>query len=256
MIADCWIAILATLRDRRQSCVLITVLQHRGSVPRDSGTKMVVTADAQYLTIGGGHLEYQCIARARAMLAEGTAQPLSERFPLGARLGQCCGGMAEVLFEPLRQCQPHIAIFGAGHVGQALVAILQTLPCHIYWADSRTACTLPAVAGVSLCLSDDPLAQVAAMPVGSYYVVMTHDHGLDLQLTEAILRRDDARYVGLIGSQTKRQRFDYRLAGKGIAPAQLATLRCPIGLAEVRGKRPAEIAVSVAAEIIACYQTE
>ena len=108
--------------------------------------------------------------------------------------------------------------------------------------------------GVTVCHSDDPVAYVARLPADSYFVVMTHHHPLDLAICEAILRRDDYRYAGVIGSQTKRQRFEYRLSGKGFSPQQLARLRCPIGLPEVKGKLPAEIAVAVAAEIIAVYQ--
>jgi xanthine dehydrogenase accessory factor len=90
----------------------------------------------------------------------------------------------------------------------------------------------------------------------SYFVVMTHDHPLDLALSEAILRRGDFRYAGVIGSATKAQRFRYRLEGKGIAADSLARLRCPIGLADVKGKLPAEIAVAVAGEIISVYQQQ
>ena len=83
---------------------------------------------------------------------------------------------------------------------------------------------------------------------------MTHSHPLDLALADALLRREGVRYLGVIGSQTKRQRFDYLLEGKGIPAAKLATMRCPVGLPDVKGKLPAEIAVAVAGEIIAVYQ--
>ncbi|MCU5772424.1 xanthine dehydrogenase accessory protein XdhC [Erwiniaceae bacterium BAC15a-03b] len=254
MIYHDWISILGELRARREPCVLLTVLEEKGSVPRDSGSKMVVTADHSFLTIGGGHLEYQCIAQARAMLQSGQQAPHSEHFSLGARLGQCCGGMSTILFEPLMQQQPQIAVFGAGHVGQALVNLLSTLPCHVNWIDEREGQFAQVPAGVSACFAEDPLEQVAAMPAGSYFIVMTHHHPRDLELCEAILRRGDYRYFGVIGSATKRQRFDYRLEGKGFSQQQLATMRCPIGLADVKGKLPAEIAVAIAGEIIAVYQ--
>ena len=249
-----WIETLHQLRRQRCGCVLITVLNERGSVPRDRGSKMIVTADQQFFTIGGGHLEFQCIEMARAMLAQGRALPHCEPFSLGARLGQCCGGATTILFEPLPVNQPQIAVFGAGHVGQALVRLLHTLPCHIHWIDERAACLADAPEGVTVCHSDDPAAWVSQLPADSYFVVMTHHHPLDLAICEAILRRDDYRYAGVIGSQTKRQRFEYRLGGKGFSAPQLARLRCPIGLPEVKGKLPAEIAVAVAAEIIAVYQ--
>ncbi|WP_312240696.1 xanthine dehydrogenase accessory protein XdhC [Pantoea sp.] len=256
MIYHDWIGVLHRLREKRESCVLVTVLSERGSVPRDSGSKMVVTAQESFLTIGGGHLEFQCIALARDMIARGRQSPHSEDFSLGARLGQCCGGMTSILFEPLLQAQPQIQVFGAGHVGQALVSLLATLPCHIDWIDSRPGLFTPVPPGVRTHQPDDPLDAVTDAAPGSYFVVMTHHHPLDLALCEAILRRGDYRYFGVIGSQTKRQRFDYRLAGKGFSAQQLATMRCPVGLPDVKGKLPAEIAVSVAGEIISIYQQE
>ncbi|WP_409075646.1 xanthine dehydrogenase accessory protein XdhC [Pantoea sp. C3] len=254
MIYHDWITVLHALREKRQSCVLITVLSERGSVPRDSGSKMVVTPHETYLTIGGGHLEFQCIVQAREMLHSGQTAPRSEDFSLGARLGQCCGGMTTILFEPLLQAQPMIQVYGAGHVGQALVTLLSTLPCHISWIDSRAAQFTSVPAGVTVVQPEDPLDCVAQAAPDTYFVVMTHHHPLDLALTEAILKRGDFRYVGLIGSQTKSQRFRYRLEGKGISADQLAQLRCPVGLPDVKGKLPAEIAVAIAGEIITVYQ--
>ncbi|MEW7314861.1 xanthine dehydrogenase accessory protein XdhC [Buttiauxella gaviniae] len=250
---DDWIRILMQLQERREPCVLLTLLADKGSVPRNSGTKMIVGREETFLTIGGGHLEFQCIAMARAMLDQQTSLPHTEHFNLGARLGQCCGGMTTVLFEPLIQPQPQIMVFGAGHVGQALVALLSTLPCHITWVDERPAMFLTAPKGVKTWQVDDPLDAVKAANPQSYFIVMTHHHPRDLELTEAILKRGDHRYLGLIGSHTKRQRFEYRLAGKGITAEQLSTLRCPVGLPDVKGKLPAEIAVAIAAEIISVY---
>lgn len=254
MRSDDWISILAKLRDKAEPCVLLTVLEEKGSVPRERGCKMVVTRDRTWLTLGGGRLEYDCIATARRMLAENQRQPHTEQFNLGARLGQCCGGIASVLFEPVIQAQPQIAVFGAGHVGQALVRILSTLPCHVYWVDERPELFGTVPEDVTVCCHVDPTDQVSLMPPDSYFVVMTHHHPRDFELCEAILKRGDYRYFGMIGSQTKRQRFDYRLEGRGFTPQQLATLRCPIGLPDVKGKLPAEIAVAVAGEIIAHYQ--
>lgn len=104
---DQWIRILMQLHERREPCVLLTLLADKGSVPRNCGTKMIVGREETFLTIGGGHLEYQCIAMARDMLEKQNTAPHTEHFNLGARLGQCCGGMTTVLFEPLIQPQPH-----------------------------------------------------------------------------------------------------------------------------------------------------
>ncbi|MGJ0479131.1 xanthine dehydrogenase accessory protein XdhC [Pantoea agglomerans] len=256
MIYHDWIGVLHQLREKRQSCVLITVLSEHGSVPRDSGSKMVVTQQEIFLTIGGGHLEFACIAQARAMLQSGATAPHTEEFSLGARLGQCCGGKTTLLFEPLLQAQPEIFLFGAGHVGQAVVNLLATLPCHINWIDSRPGQFSLVPPGVVTWQPEDPLDCVAQAPAGSYFIIMTHHHPLDFELCEAVLKRGDFRYAGLIGSETKNQRFRYRMAGKGVQSEPLARLRCPVGLPDVKGKLPAEIAVAIAGEIISVYQQQ
>ncbi|WAT02330.1 xanthine dehydrogenase accessory protein XdhC [Rouxiella chamberiensis] len=255
MRTDDWITQLNQLQERRESCVMITLVEHQGSTPRNSGCKMLVTAAGQYFTLGGGNLEFQAIAIAREMLEQHHAQSRLERFNLGARLGQCCGGVATVLFEPLCQSQPQVVVYGAGHVGRALVAILATLPCRITWVDAR-ASEFPAHVDpqITCVIDEEPEATVQQMPADSYFIVLTHDHQLDLALSEKILRRNDFRYFGLIGSETKRKRFDYRLAGKGISEACLRKMRCPVGLPDVKGKLPAEIAVAIAGEVIAAYQ--
>ena len=253
---DDWVTRLAELREAGMPCVLITVMGERGSVPRGGGSKMIITAEQSWLTIGGGQLEFRCMEIAREMLQQGESHPRYEQFSLGARFAQCCGGAVSVFFEPLWNTRPQIVVFGAGHVGRALITLLATLPCQLVWADSRAQYLQQAPQGVRCCCEEELTDVVASAAPGSYFVVMTHNHDLDLQLAEQVLRRGDCRYLGVIGSQTKRQRFRYRLEGKGISSGQLETLRCPAGIAEVSGKLPAEIAVSIAGEIIAEYQKD
>jgi xanthine dehydrogenase accessory factor len=249
-----WISALADLQTRDEPCVLVTIIEERGSTPRNAGSKMVVSAAKIYDTIGGGHLEYKAMEIARDMLASGSQGTRLERFSLGASLGQCCGGVNVLLFEPMGQPQAQIAVFGAGHVGRALVPLLASLPCRVRWIDSREnefPDTLPA--GVLKIVNEEPLDEVDELPAGSYCIVMTHNHQLDLELTAAILKRADFGYFGLIGSKTKRVKFEHRLRDRGYEPALLQRMRCPMGLAEVKGKLPIEIAVSIAAEVIATY---
>lgn len=249
-----WIDALATLKQRGEPCVLVTIVEERGSTPRNAGSKMVVAADALYDTIGGGHLEYKAMRIAREMLECGEPRPRLERFSLGASLGQCCGGATVLLFEPLGPPQARLAVFGAGHVGRALVPLLAALPCQVRWIDARAAEFPPAVpAGVEQVINDDPVEEVERMPAGSWFIVMTHDHALDLELARAILARDDVAWFGLIGSKSKRARFEHRLRERGIGDDALARMRCPMGLPQVKGKLPMEIAISVAAEVIATY---
>ncbi len=249
-----WISALADLQQQGEACVLVTIIEERGSTPRNAGSKMVVSAGRIFDTIGGGHLEYKAMEIARNMLASGSQQTRLERFSLGASLGQCCGGVNVLLFEPMGQPQAHIAVFGAGHVGRALVPLLASLPCRVRWIDSREAefpAQLPE--GVTQILSEDVIEEVDNLPAGSYCIVMTHNHQLDLELTEAILKRGDFSYFGLIGSKTKRVKFEHRLRDRGFEPAVLQRMRCPMGLTEVKGKLPMEIAVSIAGEVIATY---
>ncbi|MDD0843785.1 xanthine dehydrogenase accessory protein XdhC [Pseudomonas sp. Gutcm_11s] len=249
-----WISALAELQQQGEPCVLVTIIEEQGSTPRNSGSKMVVTAERIFETIGGGHLEYKAMELAREMLTSRTQQTRLERFSLGASLGQCCGGATVLLFEPMGQPQAHIALFGAGHVGRALIPLLASLPLKVRWVDSRDA-EFPAYipSNVEKVLSDEVVDEVDEMPAGSYFIVMTHNHQLDLELTQAILARDDFAYYGLIGSKTKRVKFEHRLRERGFSAEQMQRMRCPMGLPEVKGKLPAEIAISIAGEIVAQY---
>ncbi|NMY88512.1 xanthine dehydrogenase accessory protein XdhC [Pseudomonas oryzihabitans] len=249
-----WLALLADFEARGEPCVLITVADEQGSTPREAGTKMLVGREEQHLTIGGGHLEYRAVDIAREMLAAGTRQPRLERFSLAASLGQCCGGVTTLLFEPQLAQDVPVIVFGAGHVARALVPLLAGLPCAVRWVDSRPQ-EFPAVlpAGVEKIVTDEPVDEITRMPAGAYYIVMTHNHPLDLELTDAILARGDHGYFGLIGSRTKWAKFRHRLAARGHGADRLATVRCPLGLPEVQGKLPLEIAIAVAGEVIAHY---
>ena len=249
-----WISALADLQTQGEACVLVTIIEERGSTPRNAGSKMVVSAERIFDTIGGGHLEYKAMEIAREMLLSRSQDTRLERFSLGASLGQCCGGVNVLLFEPMGQPQAQIAVFGAGHVGRALVPLLASLPCRVRWIDSREQ-EFPAQipSGVRKIVAEDPLDEIDELPKGSYCIVMTHNHQLDLELTAAILKRGDFAYFGLIGSKTKRVKFEHRLRDRGFDPALLQRMRCPMGLSEVKGKLPIEIAVSIAAEVIATY---
>lgn len=249
-----WIETLARLKARREAAVLVTVVSASGSTPREAGCKMVVTADALHGTIGGGHLEFRALEIARTLLAGpalGTAGPMIREFPLGPALGQCCGGAASLLFEPVLPPGLEVVIFGAGHVGRALAHVLGTLPARVLWIDPRSGEFPGAVPGnVEVRVSALPVHEVETLPAGSQLVIMTHSHQLDLDLVDAALHRVDFASVGLIGSMTKRARFVKRLALRGHGPDAIRRLLCPIGIAGAGGKHPAEIAIAVAAQIL------
>ncbi len=311
-----WLEQLRELSEVGEPAVLVTVAAARGSTPRAAGTKMVVTGDDFFETIGGGHLEYCCLEIAREMLA-GKANGRRrrfERFPLGPALGQCCGGSANVLFEAiavedlaglttqsgssvlvtpidaddgsmhLRSSKPGdqgaspcileeggrklliepftdertpLYLFGAGHVGQAMVAALAPLPFRVTWIDSRPE-IFPEQrpANVAIETLDLRKTEVTSAEPGAFYLVMTHSHQLDLEICEAVLRRGDSAYLGLIGSATKRTRFERRLFARGLPKDCLKRLTCPIGIAGISGKHPAEIAASVAAQLLVVREVQ
>ncbi len=259
-----WSCLLETLRREQVPVMLVSVDSVVGSTPREPGAKMLVTADRLYGTIGGGNLEYQACRIARNQLELGEDGG-SRRFPLGAGLGQCCGGLVNLMFErldessdwsraELEQQYIELYLFGAGHVGRALVRTLADLPIRIHWVDTRDD-VLPAdpPAAVEVICTDTPEAEIDGAPAGAWFLVMTHDHALDQHLCEQIIRRDDFSYFGLIGSRAKRRSFETRMARRGIDPKRFKSMTCPIGIDGISGKQPAQIAISVAAEILQVY---
>ena len=257
-----WISFLREAKQRGETAIVITVAATKGSVPRDTGTEMVVTANDVHGTIGGGHLEFKAIDIARNMIAASGTRA-AHRFVLGATLGQCCGGVMNLEFEAAtadaQWVEPvavhahdfHLVLFGAGHVGRAVVKVLSELSCEITWVDSREdefPKDIPT--NVKCVCTDGPECEIDAANAGSYFLVMTHSHALDQTLAERILRRADFAYFGLIGSLTKRRQFERRLQDRGISAAQLAGMSCPIGAVGIYGKEPATIAIAVAAEIL------
>ncbi len=248
-----WLHALNALAETGTQAVLVTVVEVKGSTPREAGAKMVVTRDRIYDTVGGGHLELKAIELSRAMLRQSPLPdaPAIHRFPLGPSLGQCCGGEATLLLEPIQPPAFHVALFGAGHVGKALVKLLGDVPCRITWIDPRDDIFPDALPGnVTINVSDEPEAEIGALPAGSFVLVMTHSHPLDQRILETALKRDDFRYVGLIGSATKHARFIKRLKARGLDENELARLTCPIGVEGAGGKHPAEIAIAVAAQLL------
>ncbi len=242
--------------------MLVQVQATRGSVPREAGTRMLVAADAVAGTIGGGHLELRAIAQARAQLASGSATVQDERIALGPALGQCCGGALTLRSAPLDAAAlaawPDAApvftlqLYGAGHVGRAIVRLLATLPCRVAWIDEREDQfpAEPAAAHIERHCVEPVHAEVTRAPPGAFYLVLTHSHALDLAITEAVLQRGDFGYLGLIGSATKRARFLQRFAQRGVAAERLARLTCPIGVPGIAGKQPELIAVAVVAQLL------
>lgn len=254
-----WSEALARLQGNGTPHVLVSLLSCAGSTPREPGSKMVVTAEDTFDTLGGGNFELKLIEKARQLIAEGVDTSCLEQMPLGARANQCCGGHIAVLLEPFISTTMRVSVFGAGHVGIALQQLLATLPWQVEWYDSRPDAVTTATRLVGArtrvhqldgCLEDN------ALPAGSHCVVLTHDHSEDQRLIAYLLDQPQVASIGLIGSSTKWARFRRRLKEQGFTDSQLARVRCPIAQQAKGHKRPAEIALGIAAELLAMAPTE
>jgi xanthine dehydrogenase accessory factor len=253
--------------------VLVQVDQTQGSVPREAGTWMAVFADALVGTIGGGHLEYDAIARARALLEKNEATEPPLRVALGPSLGQCCGGVVQLRFERVsagdaaaltqrfgqRQLTP-VALFGGGHVGHALAQALAPLPFAVSWIDSRDGVFPASVPPRVACEHSAPVqAAVPGLAPQSRVLIMSFSHAEDLDVLAACLKRQrergDLPYIGLIGSKTKWATFRHRLEARGFTAAELAHVTCPIGVPGISGKEPEVIAIAVAAQLLQTINT-
>ena len=253
-----------------EPCMLVTVEATQGSVPREHGAWMGVSPFEQWGTIGGGHLEWDALRQCREMLASGGGlhgEPWTQRVALGPSLGQCCGGMVTLRFEPVGACDPAVlaqrltppamplALFGGGHVGRAVVQALRPLPFQVRWVDSRDEVFPEGLPDHVQTEHSDPVhrAVVDLLP-GSAVLIMSFSHAEDLDIVAACLERqrrfDDLPWVGLIGSKTKWATFRRRLAERGFLDSELARITCPIGLPGIQGKEPAVIAASVVAQLL------
>ncbi|ERM00011.1 XdhC protein [Brucella intermedia 229E] len=256
--------------NRRPDSVLVEVTDVKGSAPpRDAGAWMLVARDMIFRTIGGGQLEYMAIDHARKILAGGRDTPMD--VPLGPEIGQCCGGRVGLSFKRVNRgltdelvgkvdaeiaTRPHVYVFGAGHVGDALANALSFTPVRVVLVDTREAelmaCDVP---GVETCLSAMPEQVVRSAPPGSAFIVLTHDHALDFLIVTEALQRRDAVYVGMIGSKTKKATFKNWLKREMGSENLFENLVCPVGGAVVKDKRPEVIAALVAAEVLTAVLT-
>lgn len=258
-------AFLRSRSDCVPGCVLVEIAEVKGSAPRDAGAWMLVARDAIFRTIGGGQLEYMAIDHARRILAGGVENAMD--VPLGPEIGQCCGGRVALAFsrvdrglaeELVRRMDaeiaawPHVYVFGAGHVGDALARALSLTPLRVVLVDTREAELVAVDApGVETCLAAMPEQVVRSAPPGSAFLVLTHDHALDFLIAAEALQRRDAAYVGMIGSKTKKATFRNWLARETGGDALFAKLTCPVGGTAVKDKRPEVIAALATAEVLA-----
>ena len=239
-----WVSVAAASEQNNTPALLVSRTSLAG--------KMIFTEAGITGSLGDKNLDELVTAKAAAFLSPARAPETSLLHPL-VETQSTLPDISDVLFfEVISPCDFQVVLFGAGHVGRALVSALAGAgPCSITWVDSRAGQfpqELPS--NVEPRLTDNPVAEIDGLSRQAYCLVMTHSHQLDQDLCEALLRRDDFAFLGLIGSATKHRRFVQRLSEKGLSERQLERLTCPIGIPGIESKEPGVIAVSVAAQLL------
>jgi xanthine dehydrogenase accessory factor len=259
-----WVQRLAALRAQGGELVVVTTVTSvsRAALedPANSNlheVKLFVTERDVQGSLGSASLDAAAVAVARNLLTGDKRARLVSVADAGSAAGAKATEATEAtrsvpcFFDPILPPDFNIVLFGAGHVGRALVSVLAGVPCRVAWIDTRDDAFPPAVPdNVAIVSTDAPEAEIDAAAPGSYFLVMTHNHALDEQLSERILRRADFAYFGLIGSVPKRRQFERRLAARGIPAESLMAMVCPIGVGGISGKEPGVIAIAVAAEVL------
>lgn len=253
-LQQAWLQALERQRAKGIPCAVVTVIAVQGSAPREPGARLIVAAGKlAWGTIGGGKLELLSMEHAAGLVQAGEAVTTTERYPLSERAGQCCGGEVTLLYEVFPWRRRSVAIFGAGHVAQALGGLAPWLRADVLLIDPRSEDEieprLPEAPAFRTRFIDSPEAEIDTLPQESAVLIMTHDHALDLEVLCMALKRGGFPYLGLIGSQRKWKRFQGRLRQRGFSDEQIASVRCPIGVAKT-SKEPTAIAISTAAELL------
>ena len=227
----------------RDDWILVEIVRVLGSAPRAEGTKMWVSSDSQVGSIGGGQLELSATERARSMIAEGLRES-EVSLPLGPVLAQCCGGIVDLVFTAVEEPETSpetgfpMVLYGLGHVGSSIAAIMATIPHPLLTFDDREE--------LGAAYSDLP-GLMGSIPKKAYHLVMTYSHEMDFEICRTLIERDVGGRIGLIGSKSKKARFKSRLNNLGLDPGRI---NCPIGVVGIRGKEPSVIAVSAVAEFL------
>ncbi|GBQ16662.1 xanthine dehydrogenase XdhC [Tanticharoenia sakaeratensis NBRC 103193] len=245
----------------------IRITHARGSTPRETGACLLVTPTEIHGTIGGGRLESDAIDNARRLL-RGENILENHEISLGPSINQCCGGHVSLSItrldaagiEALRAedaksyaARPTILLFGAGHVGRAMAAAFSLLPFRQIWIDSRAQEFGPIPPNTEPRITTDWQSELAQAPPGSAVLILTHSHTLDALILEAALHRTDLAYLGLIGSKSKRKRFESALIASGISEDRARSFTCPIGANPTGDKRPEIIAAFAVTEVAGCF---
>ena len=237
------------LEESGQTAVLATVVETTGSTPRAAGARMLILDDGStFGTVGGGAIEKAVIDNASELIKEGGNKLIRETLK---DMGMYCGGGMTVYLETLNPPE-RLFIFGGGHIGQILSTFAGNLGFHVTVIDNRqevaSSQNLPHADEIICQEYAAALDQVTLLP-SSYIVILTHKHTHDYEVLEHCIEQPH-RYLGMIGSKRKVATCLKQLEEKGISKELIESIHSPIGL-KIGGQTPAEIAVSIAAELIA-----
>jgi len=247
-----WIELLNDFKTKREPIALVTVTKCLGSTPCAVGSRMIITKNKKIFgTIGGGKLEFLAIDEALVSLKENRIVEIT--YTLGPEFEQCCGGKVELIIEPMNQL-PELFLFGAGHIGVEICQLLKDTPFQVSLIDSRKdwLSNLDLDKSIISCTVDtnDFKTFKDAVRWGNncYVLVLTHDHTIDFDII-AMALQNETKYLGLIGSKTKRVRFHNMLIKEMSINEGMTNVVCPIGL-DLGGNSPKEIAISVVAQLL------
>ena len=241
------------------------LISTEGSVPRNSGTFMLITSKYLFGSIGGGQLEYTIIEKAKKILKENISEKNQIlNIPLGPSIGQCCGGYVQVEITKYKNGNQslknekilisksdNIYIFGAGHIGQELSKRSIDLDFNVHLIDSRNEyLKIKNEKNIIPIFAKYPWMLIKNLPKKSYFVVLTHSHDYDFKIINEILNHNSFKFIGLIGSKTKLNRFSSRLLKLGYNQSLINKIECPIGLKNITSKIPGEIAISIIGRLL------
>jgi xanthine dehydrogenase accessory factor len=232
--------------------VMVTLVDVVGSSPQDVGSKMLVTKDGLHGgTIGGGKVEFKAINEAKTLLENRLLTKSFAAWNLKNDVGMSCGGIVRLYFEAFHTKTWKIAVFGAGHVANALIPLLLLLECQLHCLDTRQVWLdkLPKSPKLSLTHTQDMVSEVKHIDHDTFVLLMTMGHSTDLPILLEILRTKHFPYLGVIGSKAKAARIKKDIEEVNLPSTCKEAFYCPIGL-DIGNNHPQEIAISVAAQLI------
>ena len=248
------------VKNYKEQVIKAKIISSEGSVPSEEGNYMLISKKDIFGTIGGGQLEYLVINKARDLLKNSIKKSDTLSIPLGPGIGQCCGGYVQIKLthyingeESLENSikNSNLFIFGAGHIGQALSLKAVDLNFEVHLVDSRQNFLLMNEdKDIEYIFAKEPWKLIKNLSRDSYYIILTHSHDFDFKIINEILLYNSFKFLGLIGSKTKKNKFTNRLKDNGHNQNLIDLVECPVGLNINHTKEPNEIAISIIAKLI------